>query len=116
MARVWLDGRLSWNRDGEIASSLGKGFPAVSTWIYDKFEPFVTERGITWDYRQSRGVPIEGGRPFPGFAWRSAPELDINAIWIYPYMSRPEQGTGKVWWDHLVVAKKYIGPLTRVNP
>jgi hypothetical protein len=26
-------------------------------------------------------------------------------------MSKPETGTSKVWWDHLVVAKKYIGPL-----
>jgi hypothetical protein len=31
-------------------------------------------------------------------------------------MSQPEQGTSKVWWDHLVVAKKYIGPLTPLNP
>jgi len=27
-------------------------------------------------------------------------------------MSEPEAGTSKVWWDHLVVAKSYIGPLT----
>lgn len=32
------------------------------------------------------------------------------------YMSQPEQGTSQVWWDHLVVAKKYIGPLTPVSP
>ena len=38
-----------------------------------------TERGITWDYQQSKGVPVEGRRPFPGFAWRSVPELSINA-------------------------------------
>jgi len=81
------------------------------TWIYDKFKPFATERGITWDYPQNKGVTFEGGKPFAGFAWRSVPELNINAIWLYRYMSQPEQGTSKVWWDHLVVAKKYIGPL-----
>jgi hypothetical protein len=107
----WLDGRLSRNEDGEITSYLGKGFPKSGTWIYDKFRPFATERGVAWDYRKNKGVPIEGGRPFPGFAWRSTPELNINAIWLYRYMSRPERGTSKVWWDHLVVAKKYIGPL-----
>ncbi|MCR4413290.1 MAG: hypothetical protein NUV77_12800 [Thermoguttaceae bacterium] len=63
----------------------------------------------------SKGVPIEGGKPFPGFAWRTTPDLNINAIWLYRYMSQPEQGTSKVWWDHLVVAKKYIGPLTPVS-
>ena len=108
----WLDGKLSRNADGVVTSYLGKGFPSVGTWAYDKFKPFVSERGIKWDYQQSKGVPIDGGRPFPGFAWRSAQELNINAIWLYRYMSRPEQGTSKVWWDHLVVAKSYIGPLT----
>jgi hypothetical protein len=111
----WLDGKLSRNQDGQITSYLGKGFPAVGTWTYDKFKPYVTERGVAWDYQQGRGVPIDGGKPFPGFAWRTTPELAINAIWLYRYMSRPEQGTSQVWWDHVVVAKKYIGPLTPVR-
>ena len=42
--------------------------------------------------------------------------FNINAIWLFRYMSQPEMGTSKVWWDHLVVAKKYIGPLTPANP
>lgn len=108
----WLDGRLSRNRDGNVTSYLGKGFPAVGSWTYDKFKPYVNEPGITWDYSRGKGIPIDGGRPFPGFEWRSSPELNINAIWLYRYMSKPEKGISKVWWDHLVVAKKYIGPLT----
>ena len=92
-----------------------KGFPSVGTWTYDKFKPHATRQGIPWDYQQAKGVAIEGGRPFPGFAWRSVPELNINAIWLYRYMSQPEKGTSKVWWDHLVVAKKYIGPLAPVR-
>lgn len=108
----WLDGKLSRNADGQVTSYLGKGFPSAGTWTYDKFKPYASERGIAWSDQQSRGVPVEGGRPFPGFAWRNTPELNVNAIWLYRYMSQPEQGTSKVWWDHLVVAKKYIGPLT----
>ena len=99
-------------RGFRITSCLGKGFPSVDTWTYDKFKPYVTQKGIAWDYRQGKGAALEGGKPFPGFAWRSTPELNINAIWLYPYMSRPEKGTSKVWWAHLVVARKYIGPLT----
>lgn len=99
-------------RGFRITSYLGKGFPSVGTWTYDKFKPYVTQKGIAWDYRQGHGAALEGGKPFPGFAWRSTPELNINAIWLYRYMSRPETGTSKVWWAHLVVAKKYIGPLT----
>jgi hypothetical protein len=111
----WLDGELSRNQDGKITSYLGKGFPSVGTWTFDKFKPYVTEQGITWDYQQGKGAGLAGGKPFPGFAWRTTPELNINAIWLYRYMSQPEKGTSKVWWDHLVVAKKYIGPLTPVS-
>jgi hypothetical protein len=101
-----------WKRHcAKVTSYLGKGFPSVGTWTFDKFEPYVAKEGVAWDERQGKGLPLEGGRPFPGFAWRSADEPEINAIWLYRYMSKPETGTSKVWWDHVVVAKKYIGPL-----
>jgi hypothetical protein len=111
----WLNGELSRSQDGKITSYLGRGFPSVGTWTYDKFKPHVTGQGVAWDYQQGKGVSTEGGKPFPGFAWRSTPDLNINAIWLYRYMSRPETGVSKVWWDHLVVAKKYIGPLTPIS-
>ena len=109
-------GGLSRDRRGRVTSYLGKGFPSAGTWIYDKFEPYATKPGVAWDDGQGRGVSIEGGKPFPGFAWRNTPELNINATWLYRYMSKPEAGVSKVWWDHLVVARKYIGPLTPVKP
>jgi hypothetical protein len=111
----WLDGKLSRTRDGKITSYVGKGFPETGTWVFDKFQPYAATSGVVWDYDQSRGAPLEGGRPFPGFAWRNAPEPTINAIWLYRYMSRPERGISKVWWDHLVVARRYIGPLTAAS-
>lgn len=111
----WLDGKLSRNTDGKVTSYLGKGFPSAGTWVYDKFKPYVTEQGVAWDYVQGKGVALEGTRPFPGFVWRNTPELNINAIWLYRYMSRPETGVSKVWWDHVVVAKRYIGPMVPVN-
>ncbi len=106
----WLDGKLS--RKGELITSyLGKGFPSSGSWVFDKFFPGVAKEGVYFDYAKGKGAPNAGGKPFPGFAWRSSPKLNINALWLYRYMSRPETGVSKVWWDHLVVAKKYIGPL-----
>ena len=107
----WLDGKLSRKAD-MVTSYLGRAFPSVGTWTYDRFEPYVSKQGLAWDYDKGRGVPIEGGKPFPGFEWRTVPELNVNAIWLYRYMSQPETGTSKVWWDHVGIAKKYIGPLT----
>jgi hypothetical protein len=111
----WLDGKLSRDAQGRVTSYLGKGFPSVGTWTYDKFKPYVTEMGITWDYAQGKGVDLQGGKPFPGFAWRNVPEVNVNAVWLYRYFSQPEPGTSKCWWDNLVIAKKYIGPLTPVS-
>lgn len=82
----WLDGKLSRSADGKITSYLGKGFPSAGTWSYDTFAPNVARRGIAWDYQQGKGVPIEGGKPFPGFAWRSTPKLNINAVWLYRWL------------------------------
>ena len=107
----WLDGKLTRKGD-QITSYVGKGFPSAGTWTYDKFIPGVTQEGVVFDYAKGKGVPLAGGKPFPGFAWRNVPELNANAIWLYRYMSSPEKGTSKVWWDHVVVARKYIGPLT----
>ena len=71
----------------------------------------MTKEGVAFGDAQKKGVPIPGGKPFPGFAWRNTRELNLNAIWLYRYQSKPETGTSKLWWDHLVVAKKYIGPI-----
>ncbi len=110
-AAYWLDGKLT--RKGDLVTSyLGKGFPSNGSWIYDKFHPDVTMEGVAWDYQKGKGVSIAGGKPFPGFTWRNVPDLNANAIWLYRYMSKPEEGTSKVLWHHVVVAKKYIGPLS----
>ena len=107
----WLDGKLSRKGD-QVTSYLGKGFPSMGSWTFDKFFPGVVKEGVAWDYSKGKGVLIEGGKPFPGFNWRSTPDLNLNAIWLYRYMSQPEKGTSKVWWSNLVVARKYVGPVT----
>ncbi len=108
----WFDGRLNRDAEGRITSHQAKGVPSVGSWTFDKFKPYVVEEGIWWDDDQDKRVPMAGGKAFPGFEWRSSPELNINAIWLYRYMSQPESNKSLVWWDHVVIAKKYIGPIT----
>jgi hypothetical protein len=110
----WLDGRLS--RKGEqVTSYVGKGFPSSGTWSFGTFAPGVSQEGVRWLDSKGERIYIEGGKPFPGFVWRNVPDLNINGLWLYRYMSQPEKGTSQVWWAHLVVAKKYIGPLTPIG-
>lgn len=51
---------------------------------------------------------------FGGFRWRSVEKLAVNYIWTYFYITRAPKGrVSKVWFDHIVVARRYIGPLAR---
>jgi hypothetical protein len=98
--------------DGKLVSHLGKGFP-TGTWKYDTFFPGSTDAGIRWSDREKKGVPIPGGKPFEGFRWRTVKELANNYIWVYPYITDAPAGhVSKVWFDQIVVAKKYIGPIS----
>ncbi|MDH7568420.1 MAG: hypothetical protein QHJ73_02370 [Armatimonadota bacterium] len=68
------------------------------------------------------------GKLFEGFRWRTNPRVRINKLWLLHYVSeevfqRSERyaaahpgypvntRTATVWFDHLVVATRYIGPL-----
>jgi len=107
------NGELACWIDGKRVSHLGKGFPS-GTWVYDKFEPGKADEGIRWDPRAGKGVPIPGGRPFEGFRWRTSPGLRINYVWPYLYMTRAPAGSlNRVWFDGIVAARKYIGPLKK---
>lgn len=117
---LWIDGRL--------VSHLGEGFPR-GVWVYDKFVPkemwayesfidFVPGRGgrgVRWNYEKEEGetfkVPDEG-IPFEGFRWRNTDELKLNFLWILLYITDAPSGyESRVWFDHIVVAKEYIGPI-----
>jgi hypothetical protein len=57
-------------------------------------------------------TPDASGSPFEGFQWRSTSQLNLNWIWLLYYTTGNPQGfVGKVWFDHAVLATKYIGPL-----
>lgn len=90
----WIDGKL-WRRDGQVVSHIGKGFPK-GQWT-----------GGWWRPDAKRETSFEG------FRWRTVEELAVNYIWTYLYITKAPPGhVSKVWFDHIVVARKYIGPMT----
>jgi hypothetical protein len=90
---LWINGK-SWKKDGQIISHLGKGFPK-GNWIWDSF------------------TPNPEGIPFKGFQWRSDEKLNLNFLWVLLYITDAPAGhVSKVWFDDIVVAKKYIGPIS----
>jgi hypothetical protein len=99
--------------DGKLVSHLGKGFPK-GLWTYDKFVPGKGGQGIRWS-REKNGserfeVP-EGGAPFEGFRWRTVQELNVNSLWLYVYTEKPKGHRMRVWFDDVVLATDYIGPI-----
>jgi hypothetical protein len=61
-----------------------------------------------------------GGEPFEGFRFRTDANLKINFIWLLHYVTenaarqnrvRNPNPINRVWFDDLVVAEEYIGPV-----
>ena len=90
----WIDGKL-WRVDGRVVSHIGPGFPK-GRWTGGWWRP-----------------DAKAGKPFEGFRWRNTSKLSINYIWAYLYITRAPKGhTSKVHFDNIVVARKYIGPIS----
>jgi len=93
----WIDGKL-WRRDGQIVSHIGKGFPR-GQWTGGWWRP-----------------DGESKETFEGFQWRSTEELAVNYVWAYLYITRaPQDHVSKVWFDNIVIASDYIGPIQSGN-
>ncbi|MHC4550312.1 MAG: hypothetical protein ACYTEZ_16200 [Planctomycetota bacterium] len=96
-------------RDGELALWLDGKLTA-------HFKPGV--RRTKWTgmgFRLRRG-----GEPFEGFSWRTTAELKINFFWLLHYVTegalrrnrvQDPPRTNRVFFDQVVVATEYIGPL-----
>ena len=93
---MWIDGKL-WSKDGQVISHLGKSFPK-GKWVWDSFNP------------------DPNGLPFEGFQWRNTDKLNLNFLWLLLYITKSPPGhLSKVWFDDIVVAKNYIGPINTPN-
>jgi hypothetical protein len=82
---VWLN--------GTKVSHLGQGFPTGS-----------------W----SGGIFTQGAgsTPFEGFRWRTSTSLNLNWIWLQNYSPDDPAGvSSRIMFDHVVVARQYIGCL-----
>jgi hypothetical protein len=58
-----------------------------------------------WVNGQPRG-------PYTNLQWRTDPAVNLNWIWLLYYVTQDPPGyVGTVKWDHVVVARSYIGPM-----
>lgn len=112
------NGELALWIDGKSVSHLGAGFPR-GRWEFDKFKPGEEGEGVLWNQQlgdREFYKTAAGGDPFDGFRFRTDKSLNLNFIWLYTYIT---QGTARhanrVWFDDLVVATEYIGPIAQTE-
>lgn len=108
------DGELALWIDGRQVSHLGKGFPR-GKWVFDKFYPGQDGEGVRWNQTDGDREYFQtatGGDPFEGFRFRTVEPLNVNFVWLYLYITKGTRGhANRVWFDDVVVATDYIGPL-----
>jgi hypothetical protein len=83
--------------------------------VFDKFHPGQEGGGVRWNQdKRDREyfTTASGGDPFEGFRFRTVESLKINFLWLYLYITKGTEGhANRVWYDDVVVATEYIGPL-----
>ena len=70
------------------------------------------------DGRQAFWVDGKKIGDFGGIEWRSSSDLKANAFWLMSYVTEHSAKTNKVnrvWFDDVVVATDYIGPLRKAD-
>jgi hypothetical protein len=86
----------------------GQSDGEYAVWIGDELVQHLRPGSPTFN-RTGVGVwePDPNGTPFPGFDWRSTPDLPFNWIWLDFYTDGPSTMS----WDQVVVAGERIGCL-----
>ena len=70
------------------------------------------------DGRQAFWVDGKKVGDFGGIEWRATADLQANAFWLMSYVTEHSAKTNKVnrvWFDDVVVATEYIGPIRKAD-
>jgi len=98
------NGELALWLDGKLATHIGPG-TKTGKWTGEGFD-----------------VIKEGPQTFEGFRWRTVPELAVSYFMLSHYVTENaylqnsitnSPTLNRVWFDDVVIATEYIGPITR---
>jgi hypothetical protein len=77
------------------------------------------ENGPAWAFNHLPAAE----HPSKAFRWRTHPDLKVNFFWLLFYVTEhagqqnkaTPNPVNRVWFDDIVVAKQYIGPICGVE-
>nr|CAA9240128.1 hypothetical protein AVDCRST_MAG63-1491 [uncultured Armatimonadetes bacterium] len=101
------------------AAGPGRVLPPRARWQCWEFMIEANTAPDKADGRQAMWVDGKRVGLFTGIRWRRDPDLKVNALWLQHYGYDPGDPTRAywkdrqaVWFDDVVVATRYIGPMT----
>ncbi|HJN19094.1 MAG TPA: hypothetical protein QGH10_26585 [Armatimonadota bacterium] len=108
------NGEIALWKDGKLVTHLGPGYPR-GKWTFDRFLVGQGGEGIRWNDQKGDRETFDvaaAGEPFEGFRWRGSEDLKLNFLWVLFCITKaPEGHASQVWFDDIVAATEYIGPL-----
>ncbi len=91
-------------------AGFGKKHPPPGAWNFYSYWWKMKRSG---DGRQAFWIDGRKVGDFGGIEWRKTAELTLNAFWLMSYVTDrwTDHKTNRVWFDDVVVATEYIGPI-----
>jgi hypothetical protein len=102
------------------AAGPGRVIPPLERWHCWEFMIQANSAPEVADGKQAMWVDGQLAGEFKGLRWRTAMDLKINTLWLEHYGYDDADPTKSywrasqsVWFDDIVVARQYIGPMTK---
>jgi len=96
-----------------------RALPALDRWQCWEFMIQANSAPGVADGKQAMWLDGKLVGEFTGIRWRNDPQLAVNCLWLEHYGFDPGDPTKRywperqsVWFDDVVVARRYIGPMT----
>lgn len=100
------------------AASPKRVIPALGRWQCWEFMIQANSAPDKSDGRQAMWINGQLAGEFTGIRWRTDPDLKVNCLWLEHYGYDDSDPTKEywgdnqtVWFDNIVVATRYIGPI-----
>lgn len=91
--------------------SVGSATGALELWI-DGVKVSDVRQGTLGTWTEDNFQPGPAGTAFEGFQWRNTTALPVNYLELLHFVDQDPNGLqNSVNYDHIVVARRYIGPL-----
>ncbi len=120
MDKYWGNGFFPKGPGKGKDASPDRVMPALDQWQCWEFMIQANTAADKADGRQAMWLDGKLIGDFRNIRWRADPNLKVNCFWLEHYgydNSDPTRGHTKdsqsVWFDDIVVASKYIGPMTK---